>query len=166
MFWRERKHSGKRLDQATLISEFLLRSDHLWIRQNRILQSRIVELLSKLTERDLVRLFIEEKTVISYSDGLWSCTFSNHQQENVILIFPRLLKLFLSAEYPQAQAILAHEIGHILLGHHKKTVSILQAQLEADSFAKELGLSDELAHALLDFPINQEILSRVQELKK
>lgn len=166
MFWREKKHSSKQDGRAKIIEHALLKPDHLWIRQNRVLQNRIVDLLAKISESDLDQIFTAEKTAITYSDGLWACTFSNRQQENVILVFPNLLKLFLSAEYPQAQAILAHELGHILCGHHKKSIPLLQAQLEADSFAKGLGLSEELAYALLDFPMNQEILSRVEKLKK
>jgi Zn-dependent protease with chaperone function len=166
MFWWQFTFANKQQNSATLISNFLKKSDHQWIRKNRILQNRIIELLTKLSESDLHLLTVQEQTCLSYSDGLWSSTFSKNRRENVILIFPRLYKLFLSAEYRQAQAILAHEIGHILLGHNRTSISLLQAQLEADAFAKELGLSDELAHALLDFPIDQEILSRVQELKK
>ncbi len=149
---------------VALLTAFFQRPEHQWIRHNRLLQNRIVELLIKLPHEDLITFIEAKKAVLAYSDGKWSCTFSRTNNESVILIFPNLFRLFLSAEFPQAQAILAHEIGHILLGHNEFRKSEMELQLEADAYAMGLGYGQELLYALQEFPATKELLRRAEKL--
>lgn len=147
-----------------LLASFFQRPEHHWIRHNRLLQNRIVELLAKLPLRDLTHFIDGKKAVLAYSDGKWSCTFSKSKNESVILIFPNLYRLFLSAEFPQAQAILAHEIGHVLLNHNELRKSEIELQMEADAYAMSLGYGQELLYALQEFPATKELLRRAEKL--
>lgn len=149
---------------VSLLASFLGQPEHQWIRQNKVLQDRIVELFTKLPQKDLEKFVLAKRGTLAYSDGKWSCTFSKGKTESVILIFPNLYRLFLSAEFPQTQAILAHEIGHVLLDHNEKRKSEAELQMEADAYAKSLGFGQELLYALQEFPATKELVRRAEKL--
>ena len=50
------------------------------------------------------------------------------------------------------KGILAHELGHIMLSHGSRKLPVLDAQVEADKFACELGYLDDIENFLLEQP--------------
>lgn len=100
-----------------------------------------------------------------YSDARMSCAFHQFRGREVVLVFPDLYRLLLSAEFAQGQAILAHEFGHVILGHAHRATDDLTAQLEADAFAAELGYAEELAYALEGYAGQETISARLTALQ-
>ena len=61
-------------------------------------------------------------------------------------------------------AILAHELGHIYYQHTEQKIDTLKAQIEADDFAFELGLGEELQEILLDHVHSVDCRVRISKL--
>jgi len=95
-----------------------------------------------------------------------SCAVHAPKNSELILIFPRLKKLLLSADPFYGYAILAHEIGHIVKKHAQKNIKPLQTQLEADAFALSLGLGRELSAMLKEEEPSQENKKRLAALNQ
>jgi Zn-dependent protease with chaperone function len=166
MFWQLLKKQSDQEKKIQLIQGFLLQTEHQWILRDRALKSRIIDFFSRIDSNDLNSLIKKKKLLLLISDGRYSCTLKKEWNSEIVLVYPDLLRLFQSAEYLQAQAILAHEIGHILLRHNEKRMSIREAQLEADRFAAQLGYAEELAKALSFFPNSRDIQERISNLIK
>jgi Zn-dependent protease with chaperone function len=164
MFWKLIKKQTDQEKRIQLIQEFLLQSHHQWILRNKNLKTRIIDLLSLLSTKDLLSLFKKKSLLLLNSDGRFSCTLRKEMDNEIILIYPDLLRLFESAEFPQAQAILAHEIGHILLQHNERKMSLREAQIQADQFVAELGYAEELGRALKSFPYSKDLQERISLL--
>ena len=57
---------------------------------------------------------------------------------------------------PRGRFTLAHELGHIFYGHSNRKIDILEAQVEADKFAIELGFENEIESFLQGLPESLE----------
>jgi hypothetical protein len=156
------KQSG---DPARQIADFLSLPEHGWIRQNPALLRRVAGFFSQLPAQDLDALFGSNRLLLLYSNGKMSCAFHQFQGREVVLIFPDLRRLLLSAQFGQGYAILAHEVAHVLLGHSRKKIAPLQAQLEADRYASDLGFGEELCAVLGDEEAGDEIARRLAALE-
>ena len=94
---------------------------------------------------------------------MFACSVQN-SSKSVIIVFPELKK-FLGAPFPGwAHAVLAHEFGHLYHEHGKKWIDPLEAQVEADSFAIELGHMEQLANFLEERPESIEKRTRLSYL--
>ena len=60
---------------------------------------------------------------------------------------------------------MAHELGHIICDHSLKKVDPMVAQFEADEFAFNLGLGQEMIMALESFGENTECAMRIRYIK-
>jgi predicted Zn-dependent protease len=60
--------------------------------------------------------------------------------------------------------MIAHELGHIMYEHGKKSIDTLTAQVEADRFAISLGYGEELEQFLLAQPESIEMRTRLAYL--
>jgi hypothetical protein len=150
---------------ADTIAYFLRLPEHQWIAADKALLDRIAGFLCLLSPADLTEILTNRRLLLLYCNQKMSAAFHQFKNREVVLIFPDLRKLLLSAQYLQGYAVLAHEFGHILHGHSEKEIHPLTAQLEADRFASELGFGEELFDLLrLEHP-NTEIRERLAALK-
>src|SRR5690606_15071300 len=84
------------------------------------------------------------------SQGQLACALSARAGSHVVLLFPDLVKLCYCAKYTSAVAIILHELGHLYFDHGSRVLDVLEAQVEADSFATRCGYGHELQEVLLD----------------
>ncbi len=158
--------SKKIPDAASCIVKFLSLPEHGWIRSNPKLLDRIAGFLSLISAGDLKEILQDRKLLLLYCNQKMSCAFHQFSGREIVLIFPELLRLLESAQYLEAYAILAHELGHVAKGHSRKAVSPLLAQVEADQYAAELGLGEELFRVLGNESSSEEVRLRLSALKK
>ena len=155
----------RRKDASALIAEFLKAPEHGWIRNDPQLLRRMAGFFCRIPEPDLALALEEKRLLMLYCNQRMSAAFQHFQGREIILVFPELRRLLLSAEYLQAYAILAHELGHILADHVSAEVEPLKAQLEADQYAIDLGLKSELAAVLRCEEPTKEVQNRLKVLE-
>lgn len=157
--------SKRKPDAADCIARFLRLPEHQWIAANGLLLDRIAGFLCQLPPVDLATILDERRLLLLYCNQKMSCAFYQFAAREVVLVFPELKSLLLSSQYLEGYAILAHELGHIALGHSQKTIAPLTAQLEADRYASDLGFGEELFRVLrLEHP-GDEIRERLAALR-
>jgi hypothetical protein len=100
-----------------------------------------------------------------YSHAELSFAVGNLKNEYVIVVFPDLFKMMSTTLITEASATLAHELGHIYYKHHERKINRLKAQIEADSFAGQLGFKDDLKRTLFRFSHLKEVQYRLEFLK-
>lgn len=154
------------LDAATCIAEFLRAPEHQWIAADKVLLDRIAAFLCRVPAAELDLMLTQRRLLLLYCNQKMSCAFHQFQGREIVLVFPELLRLLHSSEYLLGCAILAHELGHIYHGHSQKVISPLQAQLEADRYAADLGFTDELFEVLRVESPSTEIRERLAVLRR
>lgn len=153
-------------DAAECISEFLRRPEHAWILRDEPFRNSLIELLCGFPLTDLEGLLRREKLMLLYCNQRMSCAVYPYEGRSLVLVFPELHRLMCSAQYLQGHAILAHELGHIFHRHAKVKVGPAQAQFEADRYAWERGLGEELAEVLRAEEPTAETLQRIEMLSQ
>ncbi|MGE3260680.1 MAG: hypothetical protein AB7K68_02765 [Bacteriovoracia bacterium] len=151
-------------DAAACIAAFLRQPEHAWILRDEPFRNSLIELLCGFPLSDLQNLIHREKLLLLFCNQRMSCAVYPYEGRSLILIFPELHDLMHSAQYHQAHAILAHELGHVFHRHAKIRVSPLQAQLEADRYAWERGLGEELILVLHGETQTPEVRKRIEVL--
>jgi hypothetical protein len=146
------------------IAKFLSLPEHAWIARDRALLRSVALFLSTLPERDLALALGERRLLLLYCNQRMSCSLHQFEGREIVLIFPELCRLLSSARYLEGHAVLAHEIAHVLLGHTRNEVDALRAQLEADDYARRLGLGEDLASALRREEPGEELAARLAAL--
>lgn len=142
----------------------LSRSEHLWIKEDKYAM-RIFDILIDSLDTATLKALNKLDIYFTVGEGRLACTITPPKRANIVMIYPNLLQLMRSGAPTHAVAVLAHEIGHIVLNHNKRSISPLQAQLEADRFAAEAGFADELHDVLLDhkeWPFCEERLTALE----
>ncbi len=150
---------------AKCIARFLRLPEHQWIAEDRPLLDSIAGFLCLVPASDLATILEEKRLLLLYCNQKMSCAFYQYQSREIVLIFPELRNLLVSAQYLQGYAVLAHEVGHVLLSHSQKQIHPIQAQLEADRYATQLGLGDELHEVLREETPGTEIRERLTALR-
>ncbi|MGZ3692866.1 MAG: hypothetical protein ACXWQO_01360 [Bdellovibrionota bacterium] len=135
-------------NSAQYIAQFLRQPEHAWILRDEPFRNSLIELLCGFPLSDLKNLIEKEKLLLLYCNQRMSCALYSYEGRALVLVFPELHQLMTSAQYLQGHSILAHEIGHIFHRHAKIKITSLQAQLEADRYAWERGLGEELTVVL------------------
>lgn len=144
--------------------QFILDSpEHQWINENRYIQANFLDFFEALPKATLVKMVKNTPTIFVPSSGRYSCAIDSNSI-NVILVFPELMALLKSTAISNFKAILAHELGHVMLNHGKRKIKSLDAQIEADLFAAKLGFVDDLENFLLDMPESIEKRVRLSYL--
>lgn len=147
-----------------LVADFLRKPQHHWIRQDRDFRDSLIVFFSRFPERHLRRLFIGRNLLLLYCNQKMSCTFHQYRNAELVLVFPDLYRLLLSAKLDEGYAILAHELGHVFHGHSRRKISMLDAQLQADHFAWQLGYGEDLLRALQPERATEELAVRLIRL--
>jgi hypothetical protein len=161
-----RRQVNKSSDISSLIARFLNQPEHRWIAEDERFLDSILKFFCGLPTEHIQKIFFEKRLLLFYSDQKMSCTFYQYKNREIVLVFPELYRRFTSARYLEAHAILAHELGHIYLGHSQKQIGSLQAQCEADRYAWERGFGEELIHVLeAEENASPEIKKRLQYLQ-
>jgi hypothetical protein len=149
---------------AQYIADFLRQPEHAWILRDEAFRNSLIELLCGFPISDLKSLIEKEKLLLLYCNQRMSCAVYPYEGRALILIFPELYQLMLSAQYLQGHSILAHELGHVFHRHAKIKISSLQAQLEADRYAFDRGLGEELVLVLHGEEQTAEVRKRLVAL--
>ena len=170
MLFNGRKKKNKNLSRPESLrnfrSDFYLSPYHQWIVSTDLLKSRLDEFFNLLDQETLEYFNSQRGLVLLKANGQLSCTLTYPEDHHLVLLFPKLVKYLLGDNPRLGYAILAHEIGHIKCQHQERSINTLQAQLEADRFAFQIGLGVELAEVLEDYEQYEECQIRIEELEK
>jgi endo-1,4-beta-D-glucanase Y len=150
-----KKNKTKKASKEEWIQYLLQLQEHKWLDQDRYVRLNLLDFLEDLPQNVITKMCTTHPTVLVPATGRFSCAVNSHKY-NVILIFPELMDLLKSTAITHYKAILAHELGHILLSHGKREVNTLEAQVEADMFACKLGFVEDLENFLLEQPESVE----------
>ncbi|OGH44529.1 MAG: hypothetical protein A3I49_01455 [Candidatus Levybacteria bacterium RIFCSPLOWO2_02_FULL_37_11] len=109
---------------------------------NRRMKKHVLEVLSQMDEK--VISFITKKCWFFASmEDAWAFTFTGNDLKNQHLIF--LSDELLEESPEQIRYTIAHEIGHVVLGHRNSVLEmqtkkeIKKQEMEADKFARGWG---------------------------
>ena len=143
MFENMKKLLKKDLSKADLIQFVLDRPEHQWMSEDAYTKANILDFLERLPTRVLSKVFYYKMTILVPSTGKYACAIASHHQ-NVIIVFPQVHNLLTKTYDGWAKAVLAHEIGHVYLDHSKFSEDPMEAQVDADQFACDMGYMEEL----------------------
>ncbi len=154
---------SKSSKRTEFIVQFFNDPNHAWIRSNERYKKVFLMLLSEL-KIDHINYFKNNPTYFIPCNAVLSCAILNQKDKNMILVFKELLTLLESSKYTEAVAILLHEMGHIYYRHSEKKIDQLDAQIEADDFAFQMGYGEELANVLLEHAHSIDCRVRISKL--
>lgn len=137
--------------------------NHQWINEDKITK-RSIEILLDTFSDEHIAFFNKHETYLLPCQAHLSCAIGKTGNHHLILIFPELIQLLKSGSTFQGVAILAHEFGHIYHQHTEQRIDTLQAQIEADRFAFDLGFGEELQEVLLDHVYSVDCRVRISRL--
>lgn len=156
-----KKLLNKELTKVELIDFILGQEEHKWIHADAYVKANMLDFLERLPKRVLDKVFYEKKTLLVRANGKYACSVSNFHQ-NVILVFPEVWSLLTKTYDGWAKAVLAHEVGHLYLDHaHKHDLEPLEAQVDADTFACDMGYLEELESFLHEQKDSVEVRVRL-----
>lgn len=145
----------KELSKSEIINYIFDLEEHHWIRENQYVFAHFKDFFDRIPHRVLNKVFIEDHTIMVRSTGRFACSVSSSYQ-SVIIIFPEVYGLLTKTYDGWAKAVLAHELGHVYLDHSENMDDPMEAQVDADNFACEMGYLEELETFLHDQPDSVE----------
>ncbi len=147
------------------LERILTNPHHDWI-LNMPRYQKIISFLFESMPIHILKAFSKMDKNIAFikANGQLSCALGSMNEYHVILVFPDLIQSLRSAAPMYGAAILAHELGHLYHNHSKRDITPLEAQFEADLFACQLGLENELLDVLLDHQESREAQLRIKEI--
>lgn len=145
----------KELSREELVEFILKQEEHKWISSEPYVHAHFLDFLERLPQRVLKKVFLDKMTLFVRSSGRFACSVSSLQQ-NVIIIFPEIYNLLTKTYDGAAKAILAHEVGHLYLDHSELSDDPMEAQVDADTFACDMGYLEELESFLHEQPESVE----------
>ncbi|MFT6630368.1 MAG: hypothetical protein ACJAS4_000304 [Bacteriovoracaceae bacterium] len=141
----------KELTREQLVDFVLGQEEHRWISNDQYVKAHFSDFLERLPRRVLHKVFVEKMTLLVRSTGKYACSVSSLQQ-NVIIIFPEVYNLLTKTYDGWAKAVLAHEVGHLYLDHAETSDDPMEAQVDADTFACDMGYLEEVESFLHEQP--------------
>lgn len=150
--------------QARLWQKFKANPAHQWILIDPALNRAFQLIFQALPEAATIKFLEVKEIVFIPSQGQLACAIGGRNDTDIVLIFPDLIKIFHSANYLHAVAIILHEIGHQYYEHSNRQMDILEAQIEADGFAVLCGYGHEIQDFLLDSPPTLDTQVRITKL--
>lgn len=156
--------SPPKLSQSMIVERFFNHPEHQWFAKDPIL-SRLMRLYCESWNQSVIDFMAQgNEVLILKGEGHLACAMAPVRNANVILAFPDLVNILRSASPIRGLAILAHEMGHLILEHSKRTIGNLEAQVEADEFAFRLGYGRELEQVLLEHEHSIDCRVRIARL--
>ena len=153
----------KPLNTKSFLEDFLNDGNHSWIKNDKLIGRGITMLIESLSQEH-IEFFSKHPTYLIPCQAHLSCAIGRTQNHHLILVFPELMQMLRSASSIHGIAILAHELGHIFYQHTENKIDTLQAQIEADDFAFQLGFGEELQEILLDHAYSVDCRVRISRL--
>jgi len=150
-------------DKELLKTQFFADQNHTWINEDRWVKAHFESLFDILPDWAVTTWHNTGRIHFLKSSGRYSSALHNNR-EHTILVYPELFKLLQSPAIESSLAIIAHELGHILLNHSERKLDALEAQIEADDFAAQLGLHNQIESLLLAEPESTEKRVRLSYL--
>jgi hypothetical protein len=136
-------------------SYFFSQDDHAWIVEDSQILKTFEELFKRLPTALLTNLMKQPLSFIP-SSVFKAQGPSRYQLKNTIVIFPEYLELLKSSKI-EAVAFLAHEVALVLYElESTEDLDPMMAEVEADKFVCDMGLSDELEQLLLSMDESAE----------
>ncbi len=158
-FWLKKEE--KKITTLEMKEKFSSHPLHAWIEESPFAKRSLATFFDSLTE-EAVEFIYHHEVLMLKSSGKYA--LSVQPGSHVIVVFPEVLKLLNSFKFDEALMMIAHELGHIMYEHGKKSVDTLTAQVEADRFAISLGYGVELEQFLLAQPESIEMRTRLAYL--
>ena len=160
---RHKKNDDPKTKKARFLRNFLADANHSWINEDKLIKRGISMLIESLEDKH-IDFFTKHPTFLIPCQAHLSCAIGRTQNHHLVLVFPELKQILRSASSIHGIAILAHELGHIYYQHTEKKIETLQAQIEADDFAFQLGFGEELQEILLDHAYSVDCRVRISKL--
>jgi hypothetical protein len=162
-FKKSRPKNNLKTKKERFLVSFLQDANHRWILEDRMIQRGVTILIDSLEDKH-INFFTKNPTYLIPCQAHLSCAIGRTQNHHLILVFPELTQILRSASSIHGVAILAHEFGHIYYQHTENKIDTLQAQIEADDFALQLGFGEELQEILLDHVTSVDCRVRISKL--
>lgn len=162
-FFKNKKAADPKTKKANFLKSFMNDGNHRWMLEDRMI-ARGVKMLIESLEDKHIDFFMKHPTYLIPCQAHLSCAIGSTKNHHLILVFPELMQILRSASSVHGVAILAHELGHIYHQHTENKVETLQAQIEADDFAYQLGFGEELQEILLDHVYSVDCRVRISKL--
>lgn len=111
---------------------------------SHFMRNMVIRTLSKMSG-EIVDTITKNCWFVSSMDDAWAFTFTGNDLKNKHLIF--LSEDLLSQGLKQIRYSIAHEIGHVILGHRNSIAEIQtrdeirKQEKEADEFARSFGFA-------------------------
>ena len=154
----------KTLNKAELIARFNDHPEHQWIINDPTI-SRLVRILCDSWTTEVYEFLASgNEILIVKAQGQLASAMSSINKTNVVLAYPDLVAILRSASPMRGVAILAHEIGHIVKEHSKRKITNLEAQIEADRVAFEMGFGEDLEQVLIEHEHSIDCRVRIAKL--
>tara|TARA_R110000868_G_scaffold397624_2_gene670361 strand:+ start:365 stop:907 length:543 start_codon:yes stop_codon:yes gene_type:complete len=151
-------------DKAAIIKRFMAHPEHQWFANDPTL-SRLMAIFCDSWTKDVYDYFAAgNEVLIIAGQGHLACAMSSVKQTNIILAFPDLVQILKSASPMRGVAILAHELGHLINNHSTRKISAIEAQIEADQLAFDMGFGRDLEQVLLEYEHSLDCRVRVARL--
>lgn len=152
--------------KITFEEKFYQNPLHKWILEDKYLSRGIQLFLDALTPDDKQNILARKRQLIlTPASGRYSCAMNGTDKFEFIIVFPDLVQILKSASPERGVAILLHEAGHLTRRHSERSLTALEAQLEADRFCAKRGYAQALKDFLTDLPLNDEIDLRLRYLE-
>lgn len=133
--------------KSNFINEFFDHELNTWIKADKFIYSSMQEFMDIVPLKVFEKVCLKNPLIISRSSGRYACSVAPIEM-NLIILFPEVIRYLSSYNNEIGKAILAHELGHLFHKHSQRKISELEAQIEADAFAVELGYGMALSEFL------------------
>jgi len=143
---------------------FFINPHHQWILEDKHIFRAFNTLIDQLPPQSYP-FFARKDVLFLRVGGELAGAFRGGQENGYVLLFEDLIKILHSAAWYLGIAILSHELGHLYFNHSNKGINTLQAQFEADEFARLCGLGSELIQVLSDYQDQEFCAQRIERLK-
>lgn len=155
--------STPKQSREVVIKQFMEHPQHQWFAKDPIL-SRLFKIFCDSWPDQVVEFIANKKVLILQAEGHLACAMAPVRHSSVVLAFPDLINILRSASPIRGVAILAHEMGHLVLNHSSRKISNIEAQVEADEFAFHMGFGRELEQVLLEYEHSLDCRVRIARL--
>lgn len=161
----KKNYELKNIDYITQLKEKTIGlEENQWILEDRFILEAFKDLFDRFSNKLALKMLDKRPIAFLKASGKYACALTATDKFDIIILFPEVIKSLKGMRNDEALAILAHEIGHIFHSHSTRNIAPLEAQVEADAFACELGLGHALSDFLQDAPESVETRVRLSKI--